>query len=129
MQCKASIYPCKGLAMAALACAQLLSGRWALCQVDTGALLGTVKDQSGAVIPGAKVSLTNEGTSFTLATVTGADGTYVFTPIKIGRYTVEAEFAGFQKARKTGIDVNIQSQVVVNFSLVPGALSHKRSRL
>ena len=117
----------KLIALSALA---LLAAPWSFAQT-TGAntIVGNVTDTSGAVIPGAKVSLTNEGTSFTLATVTGADGTYVFTPIKIGRYTVEAEFAGFQKARKTGIDVNIQSQVVVNFSLVPGALSHKRSRL
>jgi len=100
-----------------------LAGQPALAQVDTGALQGTVKDQSGAVIPNAKVTLTNEGTSFTIATVTRDDGTYIFTPIKIGTYTVEAEAAGFQRVRHTGISVNIQAQVVVDFTLIPGTLT------
>ncbi len=100
-----------------------LGGQHVFAQVDTGRLLGTVKDQTGAVIPTAQVTLTNESTSFTLTTVTGSDGTYVFTPIRIGRYTVEAEYKGFQKARQTGVDVNIQSQVVVDFALVPGAVT------
>jgi hypothetical protein len=100
-----------------------LGGQSLFGQVDTGTLLGTVKDQTGAVIPGAQVRLTNEGTSFTLTSTTGADGAYVFTPIKIGRYTVEAEFKGFQKSRRAGIDVSIQSQILVDFVLVPGAVT------
>jgi hypothetical protein len=100
-----------------------LGGQYLFGQVDTGTLLGTVKDQTGAVIPGAQVTLTNEGTSFTLISTTGVDGSYNFTPIKIGRYTVEAEFKGFQKSRSAGIDVSIQSQVVVDFVLVPGAVT------
>ena len=66
-------------------------------QVDTGAILGTLKDQSGAVVPGAKVTLTNEGTSLSISTTTGPDGGYTFTPVKIATYTVDAEFQGFQK--------------------------------
>jgi hypothetical protein len=54
MRYKANFAPSKGFALAALTWALLLSAEWAFCQVDTGALLGTVKDQSGAVIPGAK---------------------------------------------------------------------------
>jgi hypothetical protein len=100
-----------------------LAGQQALAQVDTGALQGTVRDQSGAVIPNAKVTLTNEGTSFAVATVTRDDGTYIFTPIKIGTYTVEAEAAGFQRVRRNSISVNIQAQVVVDFTLVPGTLT------
>ena len=100
-----------------------LAGQYLFGQVDTGTLLGTVKDQSGAVIPGVRVTLTNEGTSFTLNTTTTADGSYIFTPIKIGRYRVEAEFTGFQKSVRTGIDVNIQAQIVVDFVLVPGAVT------
>jgi hypothetical protein len=44
-------------------------------QVDTGTILGTVKDSSGAVVPGAKVTITHEGTSFTLSKLTEAGGT------------------------------------------------------
>ncbi len=101
----------------------LFAAQGLYAQVDTGTVLGTVKDQSGAVIPGAKVTLTNEGTGFTISKVTEADGTYVFTPVKIGTYTVEAEFQGFQKTTNKGITVNVQQQVVVDFSLQPGALT------
>ena len=58
-------------------------------QVDAGTILGTVTDITGAVIPAAKVTIRNEGTSFTQSTATSASGTYVFTPLRIGTYTVE----------------------------------------
>ncbi len=105
------------------ALALLLAGRPACAQIDTGAILGTVKDQSGGVIPGARVTLTNEGTNFSIGTNTGSDGSYIFTPVKIGTYTVSAEFKGFQKAVHPHVTVNVQQQVVVDFSLVPGAVT------
>jgi hypothetical protein len=92
-------------------------------QVDTGAILGTVKDQSGAVVPGAKVSLTNEGTTFSVSTRTGVDGSYTFTPVKIGTYRVDAEFQGFQKASHPHVNVDVQQQVVVDFTLQPGQVT------
>ena len=101
----------------------LLAGGCLWAQVDTGAILGTVKGQSGAVIPGAKVTLTNEGTGFIVATVTGADGSYLFRPIKIGNYSVEAEYKGFQKTLREHVTVNVQQQVVVDFTLVPGQVT------
>ncbi len=100
-----------------------LAGQGLFAQVDTGAVLGTVKDQSGAVVPNAKVTLINEGTSFALSTVTGADGGYIFTPVRIGTYTVAAEFQGFQKATHPKVAVNVQQQVVVDITLVPGAVT------
>src|SRR5918994_3126397 len=78
----------------------------ASAQVDTGTILGTVRDQSGGVLPGATVTITHEGQAFTLSTVTREDGTYVFTPIRIGAYSLEVEFTGFKKAVRRGITVN-----------------------
>lgn len=92
-------------------------------QVDTGAILGNVKDQSGAVIPGARVVLTNQGTGLSLSAVTGGDGSYVFRPIKIGAYTVEAQFKGFQTLQHKDVTVDVQQQVVVNFTLQPGQIT------
>src|SRR5690348_4316392 len=92
-------------------------------QVDTGSLLGTVKDQSGAVIPGAKATLINEGTAFAISTATSNEGNYVFTPIKIGSYTVEVEYHGFQKASHRHITVDVQQKVVVDFTLEPGQIT------
>ncbi len=89
-------------------------------QLESGAILGTVTDQSRAVIPGAKVILTNEETGFTVSTITASGGTYAFTPIKIGTYAVSAEFRGFETSVRPHITVNVQQQVVVDFSLRPG---------
>ncbi|HLJ16672.1 MAG TPA: TonB-dependent receptor [Bryobacteraceae bacterium] len=89
-------------------------------QLESGAILGTVTDPSQAVIPGAKVTLTNEETGFTVSTTTAEGGTYAFTPIKIGTYTVTAEFRGFETSVRPHITVNVQQQVVVDFSLRPG---------
>ena len=72
-------------------------------QVDTGTILGTVTDASGAAIRGANVTLTNEGTSASLATTTGSDGIYKFTPVKIGSYSIKVSFQGFQAAEKRGV--------------------------
>jgi len=92
-------------------------------QVDTGAILGTIKDQTGAVMPGAKVSLTNEGTNLTITTSAGPDGTYTFAPVKIGVYAVSAEAAGFSKAVQSHLTLNIDQQLVVDFSLKPGVVT------
>jgi len=92
-------------------------------QVDTGTVLGTVKDQTGAVIPNAKVTLTNEETNYAVTKKTGPDGSYVFTPIKIGTYTVSAEDTGFQKTTHAGITVNIQQHAVVDLTMVPGKVT------
>ena len=85
-----------------------LCSRWpprrpAFAQVDTGTILGTVKDQSGGVLPGATVTITHEGQAFTLTSVTREDGTYIFTPIRTGAYSVEVEFPGFKKSVRRGI--------------------------
>lgn len=94
-------------------------------QVDTGTILGSVKDPSGGVLPGATVTITHEGQSLTLTTVTREDGTYVFTPIRTGTYTVEVEFPGFKKAIRRGITVRIQQQALVDFSLEPGGVTEE----
>ncbi len=70
------------------AAALLLLIRPVRAQVDQSAIRGTVEDPTGAVIPDAKVTLTNEDTGLSLQTATSASGTYSFSPIKIGTYTV-----------------------------------------
>src|SRR4029453_17812334 len=94
----------------------------ASAQVDTGTILGTGKAPSGAVLPGATVTITHEGQAITLSTVTRADGTFIFTPIRTGAYTVETEFPGFKKGVRRGIAVGLQDQAVVDFSLQAGGL-------
>jgi len=92
-------------------------------QVDAGAISGVVQDTSGAVIPDAEITLTNEGTTLSFKAVTNASGKYVFTPVKIGSYTVQAEFQGFQTVRRSHVVVNVQQEVAVDFTLQPGQVT------
>jgi hypothetical protein len=92
-------------------------------QVDTGAILGTVTDASGADIHGATVTMTNEGTNATLSTTSGNDGGYKFTPLPIGQYTVTVTFQGFTTTTQRHITVNVGAEVVANFTLKPGAVN------
>jgi len=90
-------------------------------QVDTGSITGTVTDPSGAVVTGATITLTNEGTGATLTTVTGADGVYTFSPVRVGGYKVTATAQGFQTTTQPGVRVDIGTNVALNFSIKPGS--------
>jgi outer membrane receptor protein involved in Fe transport len=94
-------------------------------QVDTGTIRGSVKDQSGGVLPGATVTITHEGQSFVLTAVTRPDGTYIFTPIRSGAYSIEVEFPGFKKGVRRGIAVAIQEQAVADFTLEAGGVAEQ----
>jgi hypothetical protein len=90
-------------------------------QVDTGSVLGTVTDSSGGPIAGAAVTLVNQGTNATLSYTTGGDGTYKFSPVRIGTYTVSVTFQGFQKVEQKDVAVNVDQNVVADFSMKPGS--------
>jgi hypothetical protein len=92
-------------------------------QVDAGTILGTVSDASGGSVHGATVTLTNEGTNASLSTTTGSDGTYKFTPVKIGSYKLTATIQGFTTVTQKNVNVNVGQDVVVDFTLKPGSVS------
>jgi len=92
-------------------------------QVDTGSITGTVTDPSGAVVGGAKVTLTNEGTGTSLTTTTSADGVYDFSPVRIGSYKLDASASGFKKEVQTHVVVDVSARVQTNFKLQPGAIT------
>ncbi|HEY6403754.1 MAG TPA: TonB-dependent receptor, partial [Blastocatellia bacterium] len=94
-----------------------------MAQVDTGTILGTVKDVNGAVISQARVTLVNTGTSVAFNTETDSDGRYIFPAIKIGLYQVTVESRGFKKAVRSGIQLNIQQQAEINITLETGEIS------
>ncbi len=92
-------------------------------QVDTGTILGTVTDASAALIRDANVTLTNQGTGATLATTTGPDGSYKFTPVRIGTYKLSASLQGFQTMTQRDVTVNVGAAVVIDFTLKPGQVT------
>ena len=69
----------------------------AFAQVDTGTILGTIKDTSGAVIPGVAVTLTNEDTKVAQTGLTDERGNYLFAALRVGSYALTAELQGFKK--------------------------------
>ena len=90
----------------------------ALAQVDTGSLVGTVKDPSGAVLSGVTVTATNTDTACTgTSAKTAPDGNYVITPLHIGRYSVSVEAPGFHREIRKDIVLDVQQTIRLDFSL------------
>lgn len=90
-------------------------------QAQITSINGRISDVSGAVIPNAKVTLTDEATSVELSAVTTGTGDYSFVHLKPGIYDVAVEAQGFASARKIGINLNLDQVVSINLSMKPGA--------
>jgi carboxypeptidase family protein/TonB-dependent receptor-like protein len=92
---------------------------------NTGTILGTVKDQSGAVLPGAEVSAKNVETGAMRNSVTGSRGEFRIPALAVGTYEVQATMAGFQTSVRQGIEVSIGRDQVADFSLQVGAVTEQ----
>ena len=79
-------------------------------QVTSCALSGTVLDAAGAVIPGAKVTLTGEGNGFVRTVNTSAEGFFSFPDLFPATFTLAVESRGFKTYRQTGVMVNANEQ-------------------
>jgi hypothetical protein len=89
---------------------------------DSGIISGTVTDSTGALIAGAKVTLLNVGTSTSQETTTNNVGEYLFTPVRIGKYTLKVEMKGFSTETRPGLILNVQQHMLIDFSLTIGTL-------
>jgi Carboxypeptidase regulatory-like domain/TonB dependent receptor-like, beta-barrel len=92
-------------------------------QFETAVVLGTIRDGSGAVVPGATITLRNTETGITATTVTDENGTYQFLNVRIGTYQLTAECQGFSTAIAKDIGVAVNARQRVDLSLQVGALS------
>jgi hypothetical protein len=92
-------------------------------QFDTATIVGTVKDDSGGVIPGATVTLTNLETGIAVTRVTDVNGSYEFQTVRIGRYKVTAEIEGFSVALADNVEATVGARQRVDLTMKPGALS------
>lgn len=99
------------------------SARPAGAQVTTGTILGTVRDASGAVMPGVEVTATNLGTQFSRKTTTDLQGQFVLDLLPLGRYTVEAGAPSFRTFTQTGITVEVGRNARVDPVLELGAVA------
>jgi hypothetical protein len=87
--------------------------------VETGVITGVVKDNTGAVIPGAHVTVRNTATGLTTLTSTDAQGIYVTPPLHPGDYTVQVEVAGFSKVVES-VRLEVGQRVAADASLAVG---------
>ncbi len=82
-----------------------------------GVITGTITDPSGAVVPNATVTITNAGTNISQTTTTGSDGSYRFSLVPPGTYTVDVKAANFAEVRASGIVVEASQTVPFSIKL------------
>ncbi len=99
------------LLLASVAC---LSPAILWAQVDRGSIVGTVSDASGAVVPGASVTVNNVATNQAVRLTTNSSGNYEANLLHIGAYTVTAEKEGFRKTVQPNIEVGVNQVVRVD---------------
>jgi hypothetical protein len=102
-------------------CMVFSASAWA--QKDAGSIVGTVKDQTGAIVANAKVTVSDVERGSHLETTTNDSGQYVASPLRVGRYTVTVEHPGFKKAVSVPVDLDVQQRIAVDISLQVGQIS------
>lgn len=88
-------------------------------QASSG-VTGTVTDSSGAIVPGAAVTVTNVSTGQTAKTITGTAGTYSTRGLLPGHYTITVTAAGFSKSIKNDVNLEVSTEATIDVTLNPG---------
>src|SRR2546425_2212353 len=91
----------------------------------TAQISGTIRDQSGAVLPGVEVTATQTGTGIARSVVTNETGSYILPNLAIGPYRLEAGLPGFRTFVQTGIVLAVNSNPVINAVLEVGQVSEQ----
>ena len=92
-------------------------------QINTGRILGTVTDQSGGVISGAAVVVTNSQTGVARNLTADAAGEYAAPNLNPGTYTVRVTAPGFQGFERVNINLEVGKDVRIDAQLTPGQIS------
>jgi hypothetical protein len=96
-----------------------------LAQVESGRVVGTVRDPSGSVIPEATVTVINTGTSIPHSVRTDPNGQFVVTDLQPGTYTATFEHQGFQKTVEAPFQLNVNQVLNLNISMAVGAVTQQ----
>jgi len=89
----------------------------------TAQISGSVRDQSGGVLPGADVTVTHTGTGVVRSTVSDETGSFALPNLAVGPYRLEVALSGFRTFAQTGIVLQVNANPVINAVLQIGALS------
>ncbi len=95
----------------------------AYAQSTTGTIQGSIRDEQGAVIPGATVTIRNIDTNFARSVVSGSDGAFRFPNLPLGNYTLVADLAGFGRFTQEGIRLLLNQDAVAEVTLRPAAVA------
>ncbi len=110
-----------GVVVSTAMCMLLLALPRASAQVDQGSITGTVQDPTGAVIPNAKVTLLNTDQGISLQTQSTASGVYIFSPVRVGHYSVTVVAPGFSTTTQQNLSVDVGQELQANIKLQAGA--------
>lgn len=113
------------LVLAALVMGALCNAIASAQAVSTSQITGTVKDQTGAVLPGAEVTATQTDTGAKRSVITDETGAYALTSLPIGPYRMEVMLPGFRTYVQTGITLQVNSNPVIPVSLEIGQVSEQ----
>ena len=94
-------------------------------QVEQGTITGSVTDASGAVVPNARVTITNVATGVARETQSAADGHYTAPYLPPGQYEVAVAAQGFDKARVRGVNITVGLTATIDVILKPGSLQQE----
>ncbi|PWU09005.1 MAG: TonB-dependent receptor, partial [Terriglobia bacterium] len=90
---------------------------------EAGQIVGSVRDQSGALIPGATVTITEAGTTLFRSMTTGSNGEFVFPNLRPTSYIVSAEAPSFRLFRQTGVTLLANQSLTINIGMEVGAVT------
>ena len=108
--------------IAFMAALLLLTTFTVAAQEQTGAIEGTIRDSSGAVVPGVTVEATSAG-SGTLTSVTDSRGMYRFPRLQSGRYSISASLMGYKPAGANNVEITLGKVATVDLTLSLGAVA------
>jgi hypothetical protein len=117
------------LAMKTRLCCLLLvvtfvfQARMALSQVTTATIYGTVVDSTGALVPGATVTVVNDETSGSSTVTSGSQGEFTVTFLGVGVYTVSVQAKGFKNYKRSGLQLAANQRIQVEAKLEVGDTS------
>src|SRR5262245_34324350 len=92
----------------------------AVAQVENGVFTGSVTDPQGAALSGATVTITNEGTGFTVKAKTNSAGQYTSAALPVGNYKFSVESPGFKTATKQSVKLNVGTTARMDFLMAVG---------
>ena len=103
----------------------LTAGRSAYAQIGGGQITGLVKDQAGAAVPGATITVTETRTNLQRVVVSTADGVYTAASLAPGEYRLEIELSGFRPVRREGVRVSTGEKARIDVDLAVGGLQEQ----